>query len=1528
MRWLLPFAAVLWLPSFGVAVDAAESNLTYSGAPRLSLTGVTPTLEITEGYILAQTNTSVTAFADRATCSAANPCVDGLCGYRPEHCRPNSPATCLSNCDATAPCGQFSTDGSTSCPLNLCCSYFGFCGASEPFCHDQVQEQTGLDAPCQGNCAHTQTPSCGENSASTFRKIAYYEAWNLRLRDCDKVMPNQLDTRGLTHLVLAFASIDPKSYGILPMNPDDESIYSQFLALPGTFKKIIGVGGWEFSDPGSTRHTWSDMTSSQEHRKAFISSLKQFISKWHFTGIDIDWEWPGSSDRGGNSADKENQIALVTELRKAMGADFSISVVIPAQYDYLKNMDPAGLDAHVDWLNILAYDLHGPWDANVNGLGPYIKPHTDLKEIDAALELLWSAKVTPKNVVLGLANYGRGYVVENKNCMWYGCKFTGPSRAGECTKQDGVLSTCEIRRIISRHGLEPKIIGGSAGVKEITWDDHWVGYDDAETFDLKLKLANNRCLGGTALWAIDYATCGGDGGPPQPGSSVAPAPTESKVSTKLPSSSQTSVLGPRPPSQSSPQQSSSTSSVAPSIPGTTSNGVPLPPVQSSRSTVGSLGASNAPWSSAMSSSVPSSSNSGSSAQVTATQPGTASETLPGITTSAHLSSPSESSSTAWAPSVSDSQKTSATISGAPSSGSLATSPTSATAPSGVPIIVPTASFWSSAPSSSHQAGSSDTTTATSGSFQGTSVIVVPTASQSNGESSVTISTGSTSRSPQSGTTSDAPSLSATSAVSVTSGASSSAFSTAVPSSTGGIVVVPIPSPSSVVIPSSGSNVATWSTTSTVASGHLTSSSVGFIPSQSELTTVPASGTSKGGTSSLAQGTSTGVASSNGPVSSSIAQGSSTSTSAISMTTSGTESSQWQVTSATASGGASVSEDTSTAAVTSGTTTTYQNTETVSGTPQGSSTPGTTSQGSLTTGTTPQGTSKGSTSATSSQSMSTTAATSQATSNAGTSPAASSQGASTTAGTATSAGATTGGSHPTLVPGVEWDSDSHSDSDPDCKPNDCVQDCINWRAITFLIIKRPICPCVPHTCDKKSDNKKKKCKLFGCGCGWMGLSFGPGCSGIEVDITGILPPGGLFGENPCRFFGCPGSTPGLIGNNGYCYGPGCDPCPPEICSGHGPSPGPNPTQPSGRPKECEEKEKTRVTERFVYCTENFNVSVSVIPSSILGTASTMISTACVPMIEATLKACPGALEGYTTTTTTTLANTMTSSSGAPACTRAPLNLDEDEGSNEDPLSSSITYRSNTTRIGSSTNFMSSTLNPSSSSILPSSSSILSSSSSILSSSSSILSSSSSILSSSSSVKSSSSSVKPSSSLVKPSSTSKKPDPMPSSSPFDPNGKWKAKITVTMEYKVAQLAWVLFDPKGEHAGEQALFIEGSQLSMRIESKNRKNGERSAPYAVTMIGTDLTNVQKARVAFTIEKPMKGCNYANGNPCTPTMTTENWPETKMFEVDSCEFYCTDKKDVKMYQSDLWCDDLNDAMWLPKNAGFERVFWCGWKGY
>lgn len=46
---------------------------------------------------------------------------------------------------------------------------------------------------------------------------------------------------------------------------------------------------------------------------------------------------------------------------------------------------------------------------------------------------------------------------------------------------------------------------------QIVWDDQWISFDNERTFRLKIDYANEHCIGGTAVWAIDYDSCNDNG---------------------------------------------------------------------------------------------------------------------------------------------------------------------------------------------------------------------------------------------------------------------------------------------------------------------------------------------------------------------------------------------------------------------------------------------------------------------------------------------------------------------------------------------------------------------------------------------------------------------------------------------------------------------------------------------------------------------------------------------------------------------------------------------------------------------------------------------------------------------------------------------------------------------------------------------------------------------------------------------------------------------------------------------------------
>ncbi|OBT40677.1 hypothetical protein VE00_08681 [Pseudogymnoascus sp. WSF 3629] len=442
-------------------------------------------------------------------CSATEPCVDrsccgagGTCGYKDLHCGNG----CQSYCEAKAMCGIDSKDGAESCGLKLCCSYYGWCGTKEVHCDDP--EPLIGKTPCQvgyGGCEIIPSPECNADEApdTGFRRIAYYAGWNSRNRICDKVWPVNINTTGLTHLIYSFVGFDNETFAIDP-DPKDLSLFNQFTQLGSSkLKTWVAVGGWAFNDPGETTTAYSDMVSTAENRAAFITSLMKFMNQYGFTGADIDWEYPSNPERGGRKEDKDNLVLLVKEMKAAFGRQYGVSVVLAPDYWYLQGFAPAAMEEYVDHLGFMAYDLHGPWDSE-NALGNLIRPHTDIRDVDAGLTPLWFDGVNPKKVVMGIAYYGRTFTVKSTDCPVMGCEFSGPGKAYGCTNQEGVLSNIEIRKIIDETGATPYLLEGAV-VKELVYnDDQWVGFDDYETIALKESFARKRCLGGTMIWSIDY----------------------------------------------------------------------------------------------------------------------------------------------------------------------------------------------------------------------------------------------------------------------------------------------------------------------------------------------------------------------------------------------------------------------------------------------------------------------------------------------------------------------------------------------------------------------------------------------------------------------------------------------------------------------------------------------------------------------------------------------------------------------------------------------------------------------------------------------------------------------------------------------------------------------------------------------------------------------------------------------------------------------------------------------------------------
>ncbi|KAJ5344046.1 CAZyme family GH18 [Penicillium brevicompactum] len=433
-----------------------------------------------------------------------------LCGYDPDK---SCGSTCVSNCNATAECGKWAATAGTTCPLNVCCSEFGFCGTTSEFCN------AGTDGgKCQSNCYQPTQPSCKSNDVLK-KVIGYYESWSAE-RTCDSWSPSNLPVQSLTHIYWSFALFKPWNDGWNVYLMDEDKIsnlndmVADFIALKDdnpSLKCFLSVGGWSFND-GDSAHYWSDMASTESGRKSFAKDLLRTLQQYGFDGVDLDWEYPVASDRGGSKDDMENYGKLIKQVRSTFddsGSSLGISFTIPSSYWYLRHFDvPAYLQEDgADWANMMTYDLHGVWDGTDPYIGNITGAHTNLTEIQQSMDLLWRNNVDPSKIVLGIGFYGRSFTLKDSSCTGVGCPFTGGGQPGRCTDASGILSYNEIMEIVENVDVQGPIWEETAAVMYVTWDDNqWVSYDNNVTMKQKVDWANDHCLGGVMIWALDQDT--------------------------------------------------------------------------------------------------------------------------------------------------------------------------------------------------------------------------------------------------------------------------------------------------------------------------------------------------------------------------------------------------------------------------------------------------------------------------------------------------------------------------------------------------------------------------------------------------------------------------------------------------------------------------------------------------------------------------------------------------------------------------------------------------------------------------------------------------------------------------------------------------------------------------------------------------------------------------------------------------------------------------------------------------------------
>jgi len=371
------------------------------------------------------------------------------------------------------------------------------------------------------------TPSQAQDEPPGYRVVGYYANWAVYSGyDVTHIAADKL-----THINYAFALISPEGEVVLgdewadtqfpyPGDAENQPLKGNFHQLnllkeqnPG-LQTLIAIGGWT----GSAK--FSDAALTAESRQRFAQSAVEFVTRYGFDGVDIDWEFPTGGGLAGNierPEDAENFVLLLQTLREQLdaqgtrdGKNYLLTIALPAAPNAYQPLDWERIHPLLDWVNVMAYDMNG-WK-NVTDFNAPLYPAAPESvgqiAIDPAITDLLAKNIPSDKLVMGLPFYGYAWngVESANNGLYQLHTGRGVSAAsGESTltyRQIADLDSSGYTRFWDEVARVPWLYNADERVM--------ISYDDAESIAAKAAYVREHQLGGLMIWELSLDTPNAD----------------------------------------------------------------------------------------------------------------------------------------------------------------------------------------------------------------------------------------------------------------------------------------------------------------------------------------------------------------------------------------------------------------------------------------------------------------------------------------------------------------------------------------------------------------------------------------------------------------------------------------------------------------------------------------------------------------------------------------------------------------------------------------------------------------------------------------------------------------------------------------------------------------------------------------------------------------------------------------------------------------------------------------------------------
>jgi len=353
-------------------------------------------------------------------------------------------------------------------------------------------------------------PKLTSPNADGYKLVCYYTNWSQYRPKKGKFLPEYIDPFLCTHVIFAFGWIKDgrlSSFEANDVSGDGKlGLYQRVVGLKAKnpkLKVMLAIGGWSF---GTSK--FKEVAETRFSRQTFIFSAIPFLRQHNFDGLDVDWEYPKTSDR-------ENFVAYLKELREAFEFEAEesgntrllLSAAVPVGPDNVRGgYDVPSVSKYLDFINLMAYDFHGKWEKQAGHNAPLFPPSSDSewrKQLSVSFAAkMWTRLGTPKEkLVIGMPTYGRSFTLSDPSQYVVNSPAKDGGKAGEYTREAGFLAYYEVCDMLIEGANY--IWDDEMKVPYLIRGDQWVGFDDEKSIRNKMDWVKSNGFAGAMVWTVD-----------------------------------------------------------------------------------------------------------------------------------------------------------------------------------------------------------------------------------------------------------------------------------------------------------------------------------------------------------------------------------------------------------------------------------------------------------------------------------------------------------------------------------------------------------------------------------------------------------------------------------------------------------------------------------------------------------------------------------------------------------------------------------------------------------------------------------------------------------------------------------------------------------------------------------------------------------------------------------------------------------------------------------------------------------------